>query len=392
MRNATLCLLLSAAVPLVAGCSGGGAGSALPEAAAVYQTTGSRAAQGSPANKTATPAEPSATAALLCTHFATNPMCRALPANPRVSPNSGAWASLEFQAGHDAFGGLSLSNATTPFSDPNDDAEPFDELTPGGATIVQKIVCDAVPWGPSLCNSTHMQDRVLGVPAGMMPEGNADHHYSFDDPNAGGEYDFWLAPRPGAPGATMHVGGAGFCAWGTDGTGCSGSTATNIATSLGGLDATLLAKAESSPNGTLPYAIAVAALCADPSYVYPAKSSDGANTNASPACAGKTGAGGRPPEGTRLFLALSDAAIDATPYAPYVKVILRTLDRQHYGGLIVDSNWSGAPGLSVEYHRGNYAFAAGQANLAYGIDVSLPVATPGLDLSKYVAFCMNGTC
>ncbi len=319
-------------------------------------------------------------------------MCRTLPANPSVSPSSGAWASLEFQAGRNAFGGLRLSNAATPFDDPNDDSEPLDELLPGEATIVQTIACDAVSWGPSLCRSTHMQGRALNVPAGMMPEGNADHHYSYDDPSAGGEYDFWLAQRPGAPGATMHVGGAGFCAWGTDGTGCSDSTATNIATSLGGLDATLLANAESSPNGTLPYALAVAALCADPSYVYPATSSDGANTDATPACAANTSAGARPPEGTRWFLDLSDADIDATPYAPYVKVILRTLDRQHYGGLIVDSNWSGAPGLSVEYHRGNYAFAAAEASLAYGTDVSLPIATPGLDLAKHVAFCTNGTC
>jgi len=319
-------------------------------------------------------------------------MCRALPAKPSVSPNSAAWAALEFQAGRDAFGGLHLSNAATPFTDPNDDSEPFDELTPGAATIVQTIACDVVSWGPGVCRSTHMQGRVLKVPAGMMPEGNADHHYSFDDANAGGEYDFWLAPRPGAPGATMHVGGAGFCVWGSDGTGCSGSTATNIATSLGGLDATLLASAESSPNGTLPYAIGVAALCADPSYVYPATSSDGANTNATPACSGKTRAGGRPPEGTRWFLNVSDADVDAMPYAPYVKVVLRTLDRQHYGGLIVDTNWSGAPGFSVEYHRGNYSFAAAETSLAYGIDVSLPIATPGLDLAKLVAFCTNGTC
>ncbi len=360
--------------------------------AAVDQPAANRASQGSPASVPATPAQPAGGAALLCTHFATNPMCRALPANPSVSPRSSAWASLEFQAGRDAFGGLRLSNAATPFDDPNDGSEPLDELVPGGPTIVQTIACDAVTWGPSLCRSTGMQGRVLAVPAGMMPEGNADHHYSYDDPNAGGEYDFWLAPRPGAPGATMHVGGAGFCAWGSDGTGCSGSTATNIATSLGGLDAALLANAEASPDGTLPYAIAVAALCADPSYVYPATSSDGANTNATPACSGSTSAGGRPPEGTRWFLDLGDADVDATPYAPYVKVILRTLDRQHYGGLIVDTNWSGAPGLSVEYHRGNYAFAAAEANLAYGLDLSLPIATPGLDLAKHVAFCTNGTC
>jgi hypothetical protein len=393
MRRTAIIILLSAGLPLVAGCSGGGgASSTLPGVAAVDQTTANLAPLGSPAKIPATRTQAAGAAAALCVHFAKNPMCRPLPASPSVSSRSAAWASLEFQAGRDAFGGLNLSNAAIPFNDPNDDSEPLYELLPGGPTIAQTIDCDAVSWGPSFCTSMHMQGRVLNVPAGMMPEGNADHHYSYDDSTAGGEYDFWLAKRPGAPGATMHVGGAGFCAWGTAGTGCSGSTATNIATSLGGLDATALANAESSPTGTLPYAIAVAALCADPSYVYPATSSDGANTNATPACAGNTSAGGRPPEGTRWFLNLSDANVDAMSYAPYVKVILRTLDRQHFGGLIVDTNWSGAPGLSVEYHRGNYAFAAAEANVAYGTDVSLPIATPGLDLSKYVAFCTNGTC
>ncbi len=331
-------------------------------------------------------------AALLCVHFAANPMCRPLPSNPSVSPQSAAWAALDFQAGRNAFGGLGLSNAPIPFNDPNDDTEPFEELVPGAATIAQTIVCDIESWGPGLCTSTHVQGRTIDVPADMMPEGNGDHHYSFDDPLAGGEYDFWLAQMPQAAGATMNVGGAGFCAWGGDGTGCSGSTATNIVTSLGGLDATSIASAELVQDGTLPYAIASAALCADSTFVYPATSSDGFNTNTSPACAGHTGPGQRPPEGTRWFLDQTDAQIDALAVPAYDKVILRTMDRQHFGGLIVDTNWSGAPGLSPEYHRGNYAFAAAEAGIPYGLDVSLPISTAGLNLANDIVFCTNGTC
>ena len=333
-----------------------------------------------------------ANASLICQHFASNPMCQPLPSNPSVSANSAAWAALNFQSGHDGFGPLQVSNATDPFLDSYDGTEPLEELVPGEPTVTQTISCSAVAWGPALCTSTHMQGKVLNLPADMMPEGDSDHHYSYDDATSAGEYDFWLAQQPGSPGATMSVGGAGFCRWGTDGTGCSGSTATGIATSIGGLDASLIAAAENSPNGTLPYAIAASALCADPSYVYPATSSDGANTNGSAACAGNTGAGQRPPEGTRWFLNKSDADIDSANYPPYVAVILRTMDRQHYGGVIVDTNWSGAPGLSPEYHRGNFQFAATQAGIGYAKDQSIPVTTTGLNLANDIVYCTNGTC
>jgi hypothetical protein len=319
-------------------------------------------------------------------------MCKPLPSNPNVSPQSAAWAALEFQSGRNSFGGLSLSNAANEFADSNDDSEPIQELVPGSPTIAQTISCGAVAWGPAFCTKMGMQGKVVNVPAGMMPEGNADHHYSFDDSGAGGEYDFWLATMPGQPGATMTVGGAGFCRWGGDGTGCSGSTATNIATSIGGLDAVAIQAAESDPHGTLGYAVSVNALCADSTYVYPATSSDGSNTNSSSACSANTGAGQRPPEGTRWFLNKTDADIDAANYPAYDKVILRTMDVQHYGGLIVDTNWSGAPGLSVEYHRGNYAFAAAEVGVPYGTDVSLPVSTTGLNLQNDIVFCSNGTC
>ncbi|MBD5633105.1 MAG: hypothetical protein IAI49_01400, partial [Candidatus Eremiobacteraeota bacterium] len=212
------------------------------------------------------------------------------------------------------------------------------------------------------------------------------------DYTAGGEYDFWLAKQPGAAGSVMSVGGAGFCKWGTDGTNCSNATATNIATSIGGIDATLLANAESSWNGTLPYAIATAALCADPSFVYPAASSDGQNTNTSAPCAGATASGARPPEGTRWFLNKTDVEIDATSNSRYVKALLRTVDRQHYGGVIVSSNWYGAPGLSMQYNRGNFGFAATEAGVAYSGNVTLPVTSNGIDPATDVVFCSNGTC
>jgi hypothetical protein len=309
-----------------------------------------------------------------------------------VSAQSSAWAALLFQSGRDSFGPIVMANVADPFTDTSDGSEPLEELAPGAATVAQTISCGAVSWGPTMCGRDGLQGKVLNVPADMLPAGNSDHHYSYDDPNAGGEYDFWLATPPGAAGSTLTVGGAGFCRWGSDGTNCSDATATNIATSIGDLDPALIQNAESSPNGTLGYAISATALCADTTYVYPASASDGFNTNSSPACAGALAAGARPPEGVRWFLNKSDADVNATNNPPYVKAILRTIDRQHYGGTIVDTNWSGAPGLSMNFHRGNYNFAATEAGLGYAQNITLPISTNGINPATDIVFCTNGTC
>ncbi len=403
----------SATTPIVAPASGrtivpaasspAAATLAVPSATPTTVAAASKAASPAPAVVPAATASPASSStatsqssgAVLCSHFAANPMCSRVPSTPALSPSSAAWAALLFQPGHDAFGALGTGAASSPsaaFSDPNDGSEPLDHLVPGAPTIAQTIDCDVVAWGTAVCAKTGLQGRVLNVPAGMVPAGNSDHHYSYDDATAGGEYDFWLAPMPGANGATMHVGGAGFCRWGGDGTACSDATATNIATSLGGLDAPTLATAESDPHGTLGYAVAVSALCADTSFVYPANASDGANTNGSAACAAALAPGARPPEGVRWYLDKSDAEIDATPNAPYVKVVLRTMDREHYGGTIVDTNWSGAPGFSLSAHRGDYRFAAIEAGSGTGNDAPFPITTLGIDLRADVRFCSNGTC
>jgi hypothetical protein len=319
-------------------------------------------------------------------------MCRPLPANPSVSSSSGRWAALEFQTGRSKFGDLQQSNAVDPFLDSWDASDPVYSLAPGVATIAQVIDCNLVSYGPTKCRQFGLEDTTLNVPAGMEPEGNADHHYSFDSATAGGEYDFWLSNAPSGAGGTLHMGTAGFCKWGTDGTGCSDATAGQIVTSLGGLDPTLIANAEGNPSGTLGYALSSAALCADTTWVYPATQSDGADTNATSACAGSTAAGGRPPEGTRWFINATDATIDALSIPAYAKVILRTADVQHYGGVIVGTNWSGAPGLSIAVHRGNYNFMATEAGIPITTDIDIPLYSNGLNLATAVEFCTNGTC
>jgi hypothetical protein len=308
-----------------------------------------------------------------CLHFQQNPVCKPLPGNPAVSPHSAAWAALEFQSGRGSFGsGAGAVSGDFPFG------------SDSGPTTSVVIACDAAPWSAGQCNASHTNGITLAVPSGMIPATNSDHHYSFTSVGKNGEYDFWLAQAPGSPGSTMHVGGLGFCSWSGDGTNCSGSTATNLASSLGlGTPAEMLA-AEQTPNGTFGHAIAAATLCADPSWVAPATYSDGTNTNSYAACSGHTGSGARPPEGIRWFLNYTDAQINAMNVPAFAKAFYRTLDKQHYGGIITDTTWNLGQGMNPQWQFGDYSKATG------GADMSFPLGP--IVLSRDVVFCVNGSC
>lgn len=334
-------------------------------------------------------------ASLLCQRFARNPMCHPLPLQKSIAPASQTWAKSEF-GGTYAMQYITISTVAHPFSDPQDSSEPLAAFPVGAKYIDQKIICDLQPIGQQICALSHENYKVIKVPAGMEPEGSSDHHYSFDDYARGGEQDFYLAPLPDAKTGVMHVAGAGFCTWGTDGTGCSGSTATLIDTALGGLNPGLIKAAESDPvHGHLPYAIAFGALCAAESsnFVYPAKYSDGDNTNTTPLCKNFLKTGMRPPEGTRWFLALHDADINSKKFVPWIKVVLRTLDEDHMGGSVVDSAWAFGGGMAPDYQRGDWSFAAYEMGIDPKLaDYQLPFNVDGLNFAKNARFCTNGFC
>jgi hypothetical protein len=389
MRTTSIVTLAAASAWLISGCSGG---AALPGSGGTDTTIADVAGQ-------TVPDATNGAAALLCVHFASNPMCHPLPANPNVSGSSDSWSAIELAPGKSSFGSIQVSNAANPYLDSYDDSYPLENEPLGSATIKQTVSCDNVSYSYSICSTTGMNGKVVHIPANMVPEGSSDHHFSYDDHVDNGEVDFWDTNGPpyASDGGTLHVGGAGFCAWGGTGTSCSGSTATNIDTALaGGIDAALTKAAESdSVHGHLPYALGATAMCADISanFDYPATGSDGTNTNSTPACAGHLGAGERPPEGVRWFLAMHDADINATDNVPFVKVLLRTMDEDHFGGTITDSDWSGtSAGLQLLFHRGNYAFAAAEEGIYYGTDVGIPVTSNGINLATAVKFCTNGTC
>ncbi len=318
-------------------------------------------------------------------------MCRPLPQKPNVSPYSAAWVALQAQPGRaPEFAKLQVTFGPTRPGDSYDTSYPVYSDAGIASSVVHVVRCSGVAWSAYVCGRTKMEGARVRFPRGAFPEGNQDGHLSLEDDVAKREYDFWGASMPSdVPDSPFATLAAGQCPYDGDGTDCSGSTATNIATSLGAIDPRDIVAAEADPHGTLPSAIDAAALCASRTWVYPATSSDGGNTDATPACRGALGPNGRPPEGTRFFLDLSDADVNATSNAPYVKVVLRTLDREHFGGTITDTNWSGAPGLAFGFVRDGWSALA---NDRPWFQRGLPITTNGIDLTKSLRFCTNGTC
>jgi hypothetical protein len=339
-----------------------------------------------------------------CPHYRTNPICRPLPHDPVVSPYSRAWADAEFQSGRDrlpSFNANTGIDALHPFEQTKDGSDPPVGHAFAGHTVAQVVVCDRVPWGEHICSAQKLSGATVRFPQGAEPAGNSDHHYTWLDDEKRGNWDCWLCNRPTTPGAQIHVGGLGFCPWdkttpgdelGT-GTDCSNATATNIETTLGSVAQTDFTAAEADPeHGTFGHAIAFSALCADPSFVAPASASDGANTNGTAACAKFLGAHQRPPEGTRVYLAMSDREVDALSLPAYDKAFLRTLDREHYGGIVTDTNWSGAQGLSPAFRRDDFGAEAKEAGVVPAPFAQIPLELGSIDLGRDMRFCASGDC
>ncbi|MBD5634502.1 MAG: hypothetical protein IAI49_08500 [Candidatus Eremiobacteraeota bacterium] len=314
-----------------------------------------------------------------------------MPAKPQISPFSTQWASAQSQPGRPlAFSNLGVVPDTGP-GERDDNSLPL--YRDGGRPSVPHVVhCSGVPYSAYVCDKFHMTGQIVRLPSGAFPAGDSDHHLSVEDDAGRRELDFYGVTIPSdEPQSPLDVLTAGQCPYDGDGTKCSGSTATDIATSLGTIDPQMILAGEADPHGTLPYAIATALLCASAEWVYPADYSDGVNTDRTPACRDHLARNGRPPEGVRYFLDVSDAEIDATANKPYDKFILRTLDREHFGGTVTDTNWSGAPGPALQFLRDGWAPVFREAGVpveAHG----LPVTTLGIDLSKKLKFCTNGTC
>jgi hypothetical protein len=209
----------------------------------------------------------------------------------------------------------------------------------------------------------------------------------------------------------VHVGGAGYCAWDSDGTSCSGADAINVAMTIGTIDPVTLAYVDKygGSTGTLPFALEMGAICALPEnygseaqyvgFVYPANNSDGAATQGENGCT----LNNAPAEGTRFFINRTDAQINALSVPNFMKVILRTMDKQHHGAFVGDSQWrQSSYGFASVGTNGGYAawqFALTEAKIVPPnengvtlIPFSTGVGGPDPLTPADFVFCRSGTC
>jgi len=216
-----------------------------------------------------------------------------------------------------------------------------------GANVPVKIHCTR-HWGT--CN---VEGLTVYIDPHEVPQDNAragqDSHLGLIDQNVGDgyEYTFWQVGPASGEGSwppsdgTLHISWGGRCLLSGNGftnpsftarpSACSG-TATSTPLSSGAIRVKDLLAAVQS-GGTLPFALAVGVKCSAHTFLPPFRGSDGHD----PTCS---------PQGSRMYLAMHDADVDATGAAPIVRAILRTIDEDHYGMFVTDTN-GGQDGVSL---------------------------------------------
>lgn len=248
-------------------------------------------------------------------------MLSTIPPNPEPDPSSSAWVAA-------ANVGNSLGRFQF-FANQNGYARDFGfpiyytvaKSDPHAETV--KISCKG--YGGCVENGVSLTIDSRDLPEDYGTDG--DRHMAFIDSSDGYEHDFFQVQWPPSKGVlTATTGGqcslrsSGF----SDG-GCS-ATASSAPQSIGLVRATDLLYALKSSNGTLPYAIAVATQC-NSGWIAPASNGDDGD-----------GCEKGPPMGARFYLALHDAHINSLPVSDIVKVLLRTMDQDHYGAMLTASN------------------------------------------------------
>jgi hypothetical protein len=294
--------------------------------------------------------------------FPASPFLKQLPASPNVTPNSASMLSY-FQSccGNGPFQFRPI-RVFASLPNTKEIAFPIYYNHSGSNTPVT-INCTR-KYGGKPCN---VQGMTVYVDVREIPQGQSDGHWVLIDPAAGYEYVLYQTQWPPANGVlTVDYGGrcalsgTGFTnpsysgpAWNA---GCLGD-ASGTPLSVGTVRAKDWLAALNTPDGVLPGAISYAIAC------------DGVSANAGgamPAPFPPTHGDGclpqneAPAEGSRIFLAMHDAQVNALGVPPLSKVLLRTLDEDHYGAIMVDTGGKGYSGLGVNVESDSTYEAWGQ--------------------------------
>ncbi len=293
--------------------------------------------------------------------YPTSIFCQPLPANPVFNANSATWDTA--QGGGGTIAGMQVSETGAP---PNDGSFPVVYGT-NIPLVPVNIDCSLVSWGPWTCvtkgdNPNSVLTTTVQLPEQLIVEGTTDAHYGYGNATLKQTFWCWLCgtangAEPKNPinltaGQTFNVGTAGACSWSGDGTGCSGSFATNIAGDIGILDPLEILAALAVPDGYIHHAIKIFPTCNGTPFVPPATASDGQCFRGPNGSNIATSAG--LPEGSRGRYNLTFAQIDALSIPDYQKVILRTL--RMYGTVDSDTGWGGSPNAAAFAEQGAQAY------------------------------------
>jgi hypothetical protein len=246
-----------------------------------------------------------------------SPFNQQLPANPRLAPQSDAmirtmtgWGQPE-----DLWAGAADTGS--------DWVHPY--YFSAADDPVFTIHC-LKTWGT--CEVEGMKVR---IPDAARPAGGGDGHMAVVDQAGGWEYDFWQVKSKPQGGGTITISWGGRTAIGTpdaDGLG-SDANAAHYGL-LGGI-----IRYQEIAAGHIDHALFLIIKCDGGGIVYPASGKGSACADGSVA----------PQEGSRVFLDMSDAEIDALEAPLWKKAIFRAL--AHYGAFVGDTG--GSPwGVGIE--------------------------------------------
>ncbi|MBC5798943.1 MAG: hypothetical protein GIW94_03055 [Candidatus Eremiobacteraeota bacterium] len=320
-----------------------------------------------------------------------------LPASPKLASYDAAAISYYFGRWTGSFiemRGLSQNDAAY-----NDYGDPF--YFGHSTDPLVTIQCQAT-WAP--CYGHPYQ---LHIPAKARATGGSDHHLTVIEPG-GMEYDWWEFPvYPGAQdivnGQTLkpQSDGVGSMLTGTGFLSKGGATAAgNLQLAGATLDSELMTGPLSNPTAltgaTIPHALMTGYACGGSHWggngpIFP-------STRANPPTDNPCQDGKGIPEGSRLWLDLTDTQIDALNIEPLAKPILKAA--HDYGVFIIDSGGCSQPcasgaGTGIQVGGGGETqqyFSYGNPNPLYSYGSAHGWAHyNGQNVDRYVYDLLNGT-
>jgi hypothetical protein len=271
---------------------------------------------------------------------------------------------------------------------PGNDTSPFNKLIPaspsiysGSADAITKLLVSVNGPGHILCNqltgestfhtvvysgpndpeytinvtgfaSEHLDGQVIRIPEGTVPTDGSDGHLCVVDPSTGWAYDLYESTTPSGSGGTLDVYSGGVSKVDTsadatlisldldeDGT-FGGATAAQVGLLAG------IIRAEEMEAGEINHALFITIPCGspDPEFVAPA-------TKGGTFCGDNID---RIPMGARLWLDMTESAVNALSVPTWKKTILHAMRR--YGMYFMDTGGPSAFGIHIEADETYSAF------------------------------------